>query len=129
MNTTFIYIVITNYTEIYCLEKTHIINSMKNTKLRTTFRRNGYVINILTMQISDLKIQYKKVNLAGKLKVTQQKKLIMHKSTLAPDSFSSSSIEPITLFSMPSSLIQTGRGVPQNLLRLTAQSLAFSSQL
>ena len=49
--------------------------------------------------------------------------------TLAPESFSSFSMESITTISSPSSLIHTGRGVPQNLLRLTAQSLAFSSQL
>jgi hypothetical protein len=49
--------------------------------------------------------------------------------TLTPESFSSFSMESMTSSSSPSSLIQIGRGVPQNLLRLTAQSLAFSSQL
>jgi hypothetical protein len=49
--------------------------------------------------------------------------------TLTPESFSSLEIESMTITSSPSSLIHTGRGVPQNRLLLTAQSLAFSSQL
>lgn len=60
----------------------------------------------------------------GKKLMNQIKQL-----TLTPESFSSLSIESITIFSSPSSLIHRGSGVPQNLLRLTAQSLAFSSQL
>src|SRR6185312_11358052 len=40
-----------------------------------------------------------------------------------------SSIEPIHFSSAPSSVRQTGKGVPQNLLRLKFQSTIFSSQL
>lgn len=49
--------------------------------------------------------------------------------TFTPESFSSFATESMTTISFSSSLIHIGRGVPQNLLRLIAQSLAFSSQL
>jgi len=49
--------------------------------------------------------------------------------TFCPDSSCSSSIEPITTISSPSSLIQIGIGVPQYLFLEMAQSCAFSSQL
>ena len=39
-----------------------------------------------------------------------------------------SAIDPITFISFPSSVIQTGRGTPQNLERERFQSFAFDSQ-
>ena len=41
----------------------------------------------------------------------------------------SSSTEPMQICSAPSSVLQMGNGVPQNLLRLRFQSTMFSSQL
>merc|ERR1719412_758196 len=46
-----------------------------------------------------------------------------------PDNFSNSAIEPTQTDSSPSSLIQTGIGVPQYRLRDKFQSLASLSQL
>lgn len=61
--------------------------------------------------------------------INQEKRERERDHTLTPESFSSLAIESMTITSSPSSLIHTGRGVPQNRLLLTAQSLAFSSQL
>ena len=47
--------------------------------------------------------------------------------TFSPVSSSSSATEPTMTISSPSSDIHTGKGVPQNLLRLTAQSRACTS--
>ena len=49
--------------------------------------------------------------------------------TRTPVRASSSAMEPTTTTSSPSSEIQMGSGVPQNRLRLTAQSRASRSQL
>lgn len=136
---------------------TYILNTLENPKLWSSARRNRNIINMVAVKIINLstqkiitsrtknidaqevrycfnfsiKIEWNQKNIYIQPQIAQTLKSILHSRilTLTPDNLSSFSMESITTISSPSWLIHTGSGVPQNLLLLTAQSLAPSSQL